>query len=422
MLMTAGGGADVLQAVQLQPGATRVTEGSDVYTRGGDASETSLLVDGGRVLSLGRFEGLSGSMFGALEPFVVRSVRYSSGGFTARHGNALSGVLEIETDGRPRERQLRAGASLVQLSGTARLPMSRTVGGWVSGRASHTGALLATHGRRAEFVGAPCSEELIASVIAAPTAMTELRATAIVERDDSRRIVDAAGWRGPFRSAGATRAAQLSARWVSSRAPVVVRANVTGSTRSSVWEFGVLARDRDDASVAGRLDAEWARSSAFTVRAGVERAALTRGDDGTLPTTGSVAPGAPTRQALAERTSAHHGGGYVETEVGGRGTVMTVGLRADRLPGEDALTADPRLAVSTRIGLWTARQTGRRRRSRTPAPPRGRRVPRGTWSRASSAWAPPRRSAPRRSPSGMVTTPRSAPVRRSRAAAPAAWT
>ena len=83
--MTAGGTADVLQAVQSLPGATRMGEGSDIYTRGGDANETVLLLDGGRVLSLSRFETLSGSMFTALEPWVVKTVRYSSGGFSVRY-------------------------------------------------------------------------------------------------------------------------------------------------------------------------------------------------------------------------------------------------------------------------------------------------------------------------------------------------
>jgi tetratricopeptide (TPR) repeat protein len=357
VLTTAGGAADVLQAVQMQPGATRVTEGSDVYTRGGDAGETSVLVDGGRLPSLGRFEGIGGSLFGALDPFVVRAVRYSSGGFTARHGNALSGVLEIETDGRPRERQLRAGASLVQAGGTARAPLGARVGGWVSGRASHTGALLATHGRGGEFDGAPHSQDVVASLVASPTPLTELRATALVERDDSRRLLDAAGWRGPFHSAGDLRAAQLSARWVSARAPVVVRANLTGSTRSSDWAFGVLARDRDDGSLAGRVDAEWARSAAVTLRAGVERGAFTRQERGSLPTTQSVAPDAPAR-AVAERVGARHVGWYAEAELSGGGATLALGVRADQLPGESAVTLDPRLGLSARRGAWTARAGG----------------------------------------------------------------
>ncbi|MEW5918834.1 MAG: TonB-dependent receptor plug domain-containing protein, partial [Gemmatimonadota bacterium] len=237
VLLAAGGTADVMQAVQLLPGATRVGEGSDIYTRGGDAAETQLLLNGGRMLSLSRFEGLNGGMFGALEPFVVRSVRYSSGGFSARYGNALSGVIDIETDGRPRERATRAGLSLVQAAGTFRLPFNKRVGGWINSRFSHTGALLAAHGRGAEFDGSPHSQEAVASLIANPSATSEIRATALVEADDSRRILDAAGWRGPFHSSGNTRAAVLSTRWMAPSAPVLVRSSLAASDRSSDMTF-----------------------------------------------------------------------------------------------------------------------------------------------------------------------------------------
>jgi TonB-dependent Receptor Plug Domain len=358
VLLTAGGAADVLQAVQMQPGATRVGEGGDIYTRGGDVNETSLVVNGGRILSLARFEGLSGSMFGAIEPFVVKSVRYSSGGFSVRHGNALSGVLEIETDGRPRERQTRAGISLVQASGTVRGPLHGKVGGWVSGRASHTGALLATHGRTAEYDGAPRSQEMIGSVIAAPTPFTELRATAIVEHDDSRRYVTAAGWRGPFDSKGDTRAVMLSSLWTSSNAPLVLRGSLAGSSRSTDWAFGVLSRDRDEASAATRLDAAWEPRPGLMLRAGAEHGAHTRRDRGSVPTTASVAAGAPVRILDDTRSSANQLGGYTEVEVSAAAVSLTAGVRADRLPGESEITFDPRLAVSVRTGQWTTRLSG----------------------------------------------------------------
>ena len=358
VLLTAGGAADVLQSVQMQPGATRVGEGGDVYTRGGDPSETSLIVNGGRILSLARFEGLNGSIFGAIEPFVVRSVRYSSGGFSARHGNALSGVLEIETDGRPIERQTRAGVSLVQASGTVRAPFTRKIGGWVSGRVSHTGALLQTHGRSNEFSGAPWSQEMIGSVIAAPNSFTELRATALVERDDSRRHVTAAGWRGPFAAEGDVRALMLSSRWMSSRAPLVVRGSVAATSRSNEWSFGVLARERDERSQVTRVDAELQAKASTIVRVGIEQGGYARRDRGAVPATASAAPGAPARALDAARTGASHVGGYTEVEVATGALSFTAGLRADRLPGEASTTLDPRAAVAARLGEWTARLSG----------------------------------------------------------------
>ena len=358
ILTTAGGTADVMQAVQMQPGATRVTEGSDVYTRGGAPGETAFLVDGGRMPSLSRFEGLGGGMFGALDPFIVKAVRYSSGGFSARHGNALSGVLEIETDGRPRERQVRAGVSMAQASATIRVPLNRKVGAWASARFANTGFILATHGRRAEFDAAPHSEELVASLIANPSATSELRATVVTEQDDARRIVNAAGWAGPFRSAGAARSALVSARWMPGNGMVVVRNSLTGSTRTSAWDYGVLSRDRHESALVARTDIEWALGLATTLRGGVEHGRFTRREDGLLPTTGLVAPGSPTRALEGDEARTRHLGAYAEAELAGGRTSLLVGLRADRLPGEDASSLDPRVSLSTRRGAWTGRLSG----------------------------------------------------------------
>ena len=358
VLMTAGGAADVLQAVQMQPGATRVTEGGDVYTRGGDSGETSLIVNGGRLLGLARFEGLNGSMFGAIEPFVVKSVRYSSGGFSARHGNALSGVMEIETDGRPRERQMRAGLSLVQASGTVRGPLSAKSGAWISSRVSHTGMLLRTHSRTDEFNGAPHSEEVIGSFIVNPTQLSEVRATAIVERDASSRYLTAAGWRGSFDSRGDTRALLVSSRWISSSAPLVMRANLTATTRSNDWSFGVLSRDRDERSAGARIDAEWEAKAGLLVRAGIEQGAHQRIEAGTVPTSSSAAIGAPSRMLDDIHSRANQAGAYAESELTYKAVSLIGGIRADRLPGESGATLDPRLAISAQNGNWTTRLSG----------------------------------------------------------------
>jgi hypothetical protein len=92
-----------------------------------------------------------------------------------------------------------------------------------------------------------------------------------------------------------------------------------------------------------------------TLRGGVEHGAFSRADRGTLPTSPSVAAGAPTRVLPPNRAEARHQGGYVETELARSGATLMLGLRGDRLPGEDRWTADPRAAITYRRGVWTGR-------------------------------------------------------------------
>jgi tetratricopeptide (TPR) repeat protein len=360
VVQSAGGMADLAQAIQLQPGATRVSEGAELFTRGGDPAETPTLMDAGRVLPLTRFEGLSGSVFGGIDPWVVRSARFSAGGFSVRHGNALSGVLEVETDGRPRERTWRASLGLAQAGITARIPTGPRSGGWGTVRATHAGALLRSHGRAGEFSGAPYSVEAAGSWIVQPKPGSELRALGLVGRDASARIVDANGFTGPFESNGSTYAMVLSSQHLSSRAPLIIRSNLSASQRSSDWGFGVLRRERTERSAISRVDLEYEVREGLTLRAGAETGTLARADDGSLPTTPSLAHGSPSRVIGPVDSRTWNAGAYAEGEVLLGRVKLVAGLRGDRLPGEVEMTADPRLSLSTAQGAWTFRVSGGR--------------------------------------------------------------
>jgi hypothetical protein len=238
------------------------------------------------------------------------------------------------------------------------MPFTPRAGGWVNGRVSHTGLLLETHGRTEEFSGAPRSQEMIGSVIAAPTPFTELRMTGVIEHDDARRYVNAGGWRGVFDARGDTRALLLTSRWTSSTAPLVIRGSAAGSSRSNQWTFGALSRDRDESNIATRVDAEWQTMPSLMLRAGAEQAVHGRLERGTVPTTASVVAGAPTRALDDARSTANQLGGFTEAEWQSGMFSLTAGVRVDRLPGETEATVDPRIALSVQANDWTARLSG----------------------------------------------------------------
>ena len=136
VLTTPGGTADIFQAFQTGPGATRAGEGSDLYVRGGDPAESPTFVDGARLFYPGRYETLNGSSFGILDAQVLEQAYFSSGGFSARYGDALSGVLDVRTIGRPETRTVRLNANTVQVGTRIDLPSSPSTGAWASIRAT----------------------------------------------------------------------------------------------------------------------------------------------------------------------------------------------------------------------------------------------------------------------------------------------
>jgi tetratricopeptide (TPR) repeat protein len=357
--MAPGGTADILQVFQMLPGVTRASEGSDLYVRGGDPAETPVLVEGARLLYPGVFETLHGGVFGILDPSVLRRAYFSSGGFSARWGDALSGIVDLETDGAPTLAQARMGLNFVGGGATARAPLGSRGGVWTSIRATETSLLNALHGETDEYPAAPRSLEGVAAATFSPRSGIELKALALAEGDHAAREVDAIGWRGPFESRGRTALGLVSARALSPDGAASLRATASWTRRASDFEFGVLDRERTDQRAALRIESGLGSEESRQLRAGVEIARLTSLAVGRQPTTEQVAPGSPSEILDAERDAPTHAGGFVEAEVHPvPGLAIVAGARVDRLPGEDAATLDPRLAFAWRSGDWTWRLAG----------------------------------------------------------------
>lgn len=350
-----GGAADVLQVFQAMPGVTRASEGSDLYVRGGDAAEAPVFVDGARMTYAGAFEGLHGGIFGALDPNGIRKADFSSGGFSARYGNALSGILDITTEGRPNEASWRAGINLVSASATLRSPVTDKLGAYATGKFTETSALLWTQNRGDEYTRKPWSGNAMAGLTFTPNAHVEIKATGVSEVDDATRLVDVLGYHGPLRAQGGTHMGVLAARAVNPKGSASVKGSLSAAVRTTSFAIGVLDRERDDYSYTLRVDGDLAASQRVRLRAGMEGAAYHALENGSVPSTANLAPDAPSRTIDSEHR-ASHAAVYAESEVTATSKLAFIaGFRADKLPAMDGVTADPRFAVAYRTNGWTLR-------------------------------------------------------------------
>jgi TonB dependent receptor-like, beta-barrel/Carboxypeptidase regulatory-like domain/TonB-dependent Receptor Plug Domain len=93
--------------------ATRNDLTSEIRIRGGEAADTIVLVDGLPLARPYHFSGGMGSA-GAISGDLVDSVRVEAGGFSAEYGDAVAGLVDLETlQGRPQRLTGRAGLSTV---------------------------------------------------------------------------------------------------------------------------------------------------------------------------------------------------------------------------------------------------------------------------------------------------------------------
>ena len=82
-----------------------------MFVRGGDVSETKVLLNNTVMLSPYNYQTPAGNYTLTVNPFLLDGIFFSSGGFGARYGNILSGVADLRTAGRPvqsSENRLRA--------------------------------------------------------------------------------------------------------------------------------------------------------------------------------------------------------------------------------------------------------------------------------------------------------------------------
>ncbi|HTA82897.1 MAG TPA: TonB-dependent receptor [Bacteroidia bacterium] len=109
---TAGAAGDVVGAIQTLPGVEKVADQTGLFVRGGDASESAAIVDG-LVVQDPFFSPVPGvaqrSRFG---PYEFKGISFSSGGYSARYGQALSGILDLSTNDLPEATTFNANVNM----------------------------------------------------------------------------------------------------------------------------------------------------------------------------------------------------------------------------------------------------------------------------------------------------------------------
>lgn len=101
IVTTAGSAGNIIAALETLPGTQAVGESGKLYVRGGEANETQTYVDG---IKVAQPYGVSANNLptrSKFSPFLFKGITFSSGGYSAEYGNALSSVLLLDTKDEP---------------------------------------------------------------------------------------------------------------------------------------------------------------------------------------------------------------------------------------------------------------------------------------------------------------------------------
>ncbi|PWH83240.1 TonB-dependent receptor [Algibacter marinivivus] len=109
VVTTASALGDFVGALQTLPGTTTVAEDGRLFVRGGDANETQIFIDGIRVFTPYSPTTNNAPTRGRYSPFLFDGITFSTGGYSAEFGQALSSVLLLNTIDEPDQEKTDIG-------------------------------------------------------------------------------------------------------------------------------------------------------------------------------------------------------------------------------------------------------------------------------------------------------------------------
>jgi vitamin B12 transporter len=117
IVTTASANGDITGALKTLPGAQQVGESEGLYVRGGTAAETKTFIDGTLVNNFFYSSVPNIAQFGRFSPFIFKGTVFSTGGYSALYGQALSSALILESIDLPDRSSANIGITV--LSGNA---------------------------------------------------------------------------------------------------------------------------------------------------------------------------------------------------------------------------------------------------------------------------------------------------------------
>jgi vitamin B12 transporter len=354
ILMTPGGAADIFQTLKTLPGLTQVSESAELYVRGGNPTETITLLDGSSLYHPYTFESAYGGLFSNINTNIISGMYFSSGGFSVKYGNVLSGVLDMQTHNEPAHTAYNIGLNLAGGGVSAHVPVISTrLGIRVEARQSFTDPVMWLNGSQNEFTVMPRSRDIGALVSGRYSDTGRIKLYILAAQDKQGVNVRRAEYNGAFDGASNNYLINFHhTEAITSR--LIAKTSLSAGRYTGSWKLGVLDLERIDDVYKFRTDAEYFYSSKWRLLFGTEIEHRTFSYLGRVPENEyNLRPDAPAA-VIDVQYGGSRAGGYAELELPGLfgypKLSAVAGLRFDYIDNLDLLWFDPRVTLGYAIG------------------------------------------------------------------------
>ena len=345
VVTTAGAAADIFQALKTFPGAAMVDDGAGLYVRGGDVSETLILLDQATVVHPYRHESPTGGVFGTIPPFMTKGTVFSTGGFPARYGNTLSAVLAMESQDLPPRglSTLSLGLAALSLGVDAPVVPDR-LGLRLSGNLSLTDLLFRVNGQAGAFETYPRSRDGNLNLVYRYSPSGRLKLFSFATGDRLGVRVEEPSFDGFYRSRSAGGLHNL--QWTHVHRGWLIRSSASLNRYSARRQLGNLDLEPADLTAKLRADLEGGLGDRMWLRFGGETERMENRFRGTVPRREDIFDPEAEVFELDHDYGARRAGAYMEVDLKpAHDVAVNAGLRADHHDLAGRLVFDPRLSA-----------------------------------------------------------------------------
>jgi hypothetical protein len=353
VLTTPGGAADLFQSLKTMPGITQVSESAELYVRGGDPIETITMIDQALIYHPFTYESSYGGLFSNLRNEFIKGMYFSSGGFSAKYGNVLSGVLDIETKGIPSSLRSNFGISVANTNFSTEVPLIEDKLGFnFNFDQSFTKPIFWLNGGLNRFTAAPSSKNATGSATYAYSKTGKLKLFGFYANDDQGVNVERTEYEGTFNGNSLSKFINLQHSNILFE-KLVMKNSFSFNNYSNKWKLGVLDLTKTDKVYSFRNDFEYFFSSQSRILSGIEFENRNVNYLGQIPDNDyNIRPDAQ-RKVIDANILGSRVGGYLELEsantFGINNFASAIGIRYDNIPLLKLGWVNPRLNFSYKL-------------------------------------------------------------------------
>ncbi|MBM3855908.1 MAG: TonB-dependent receptor, partial [Verrucomicrobia bacterium] len=344
VVTTPGTSADINRAIQLLPGVQAVDDGTALFVRGGDYTETKVFMNEAQLLNPQQLLTPTGTFVGTVDPFQLEGIYFSSGGFGARYGNALSGVVGLRTRGEAPRHAGTIGAGLAATSADVALRLHPRVTLRAAGNRTNLEPFFRINQNQRGFAPPPSGHDGSVSATVGYRPGGELKALILDQSNLVGVPIDDPAFSGTFNSRVGSRLSVVT--WKEVLGSWGVLASASEATLGRREDYGAfrLHADQRQRQLFIQLTRELVAGA--TLRLGGELEGQRSTIRGSLAA--ANAPGDTTRRSLyAFERPATRNGGFVELEWQPANRLKFVpGVRSDRSTLTGRRTVDPRFSLA----------------------------------------------------------------------------